>query len=142
MHGEAGEDGAMLIGVDLQKEPHILESAYNDSREITAAFNLNLLQRLNNEFGANFDLDQFAHRAIYNGNDGRIEMYLDSLADQSVIVGGETIEFSEGEALLTEHSHKYTLQGFAEMADAAGFTVEKVWTDPDQLFSVQYCVRR
>jgi L-histidine N-alpha-methyltransferase len=141
MHQEAGENGALLIGVDLQKRKTVLESAYNDSVGITAQFNLNVLRRLNREFGGTFDLDGFRHRAIYNKTAGRIEMYLDSVRDQVAEVGGKSFEFIEGEPINTEHSHKYTLEGFAGLAQAAGFQVAKVWMDPEQLFSVQYCVR-
>ena len=141
MHQEAGENGAMLIGVDLQKDVAVLEAAYNDAQGVTAAFNLNVLQRLNNEFDANFDLASFRHRAVYNPVAGRIEMYLDSLTEQDVVVGGYTFKFAEGESMLTEHSHKYTLAGFAELATSAGFRVDRVWTDANELFSVQYCVR-
>jgi dimethylhistidine N-methyltransferase len=141
MHHEAGEDGALLIGVDLQKDVAVLERAYNDSKGITAAFNLNVLKRLNREFDGTFDLDQFEHRAIYNEEAGRIEMYLDSLVDQSANVGGKEFRFVAGESILTEHSHKYTLEGFAEMALQAGFRVERVWMDDEGLFSLQYCLR-
>ena len=141
MHHEAGEDGALLIGVDLQKDVAVLERAYNDSQGITAEFNLNVLRRLNREFDGTFDLDRFAHRAIYNEAAGRIEMYLDSLVDQTASVGGKEFRFAEGESILTEHSHKYTLEGFAGMALEAGFRVERVWMDAGGLFSLQYCLR-
>lgn len=141
MHQEAGEDGGLLIGVDLQKDAAVLERAYNDSQGVTAEFNLNVLRHLNNKFGGTFELDQFRHRAIYNIDAGRIEMYLDSLVEQSVRVGDETFFFDRHEAILTEHSHKYTLDGFADMARAAGFVVERVWLDEARLFSVQYCLR-
>ena len=141
MHHEAGEDGALLIGVDLQKDQSVLVRAYNDSRGVTAEFNLNILRRLNNEFNATFDVEQFSHRAIYNEDAERIEMYLDSRSDQSASVGGEQFYFAKGESILTEHSHKYTLDGFADLALGAGFKVENVWMDRKRLFSVQYCVR-
>lgn len=141
MHHEAGENGALLIGVDLQKDNDVLHRAYNDEQGVTAEFNLNVLRRLNSEFFATFDVSKFAHRAIYNPVAGRIEMYLDSLVDQSAFVDEERFEFAKGESILTEHSHKYTLDGFAEMAERAGFRVERVWVDADALFSVQYCVR-
>jgi L-histidine Nalpha-methyltransferase len=141
MYHEAGVQGALLIGVDLQKDRALLERAYNDAEGVTAAFNLNVLLRLNREFGGTFELDGFRHRAVYNASAGRIEMYLDSLKDQSAEVGGKTFRFAQGEAINTEHSHKYTLAGFAAMVRAAGFRVEKVWMDPERLFSVQYCVR-
>jgi dimethylhistidine N-methyltransferase len=141
MHHEAGENGALLIGVDLQKDRSTLVRAYNDSHGVTAEFNLNILRRLNHEFDATFDLEQFSHRAVYNEAAGRIEMYLDSRSDQIVSVGGEEFYFAQGESILTEHSHKYTLDGFRDLVLAAGFRVEKVWIDDQQLFSVQYCVR-
>ena len=141
MHHEAGKNGALLIGVDLQKSKAVLEAAYNDSVGVTAQFNLNVLRRLNREFGGTFDLDGFRHRAVYNEKAGRIEMYLDSVKDQTAEVGGKTFIFAERETINTEHSHKYTLQGFADLAQVAGFRVEKVWMDAERLFSVQYCVR-
>ncbi len=141
MYHEAKEDGALLIGVDLQKDVRILERAYNDSKGVTAAFNLNMLRHLNRDYGADFDLDAFRHRAVYNSVDGRIELYLDSTAEQTVHMAGSTIRIAEGEAILTEYSHKYTLQSFAELAAKAGFEVRQVWMDAERLFSVQYCVR-
>lgn len=141
MHLEAKEGGALLIGVDLQKDKSILEAAYNDSQGVTAEFNLNMLRHINREHGANFDLDAFEHRAEYNEEKGRIELRLDSATDQSIELGDETIDIAAGEAILTEYSHKYTLEGFAEMAREAGFEVKKVWVDAERLFSVQYCER-
>lgn len=141
MHQEAGQDGALLIGVDLQKDKKTLEDAYNDSEDVTAEFNLNVLRRLNREFDADFDLDQFEHRAIYNDDHGRVEMYLVSQLPQVVSISGEMISFRENETILTEHSHKHTLGGFQNMAERAGFIVHTVWTDEEELFSVQYCLR-
>jgi len=141
MHGEAGEDGALLIGVDLQKDPEIIERAYNDSQGVTAEFNLNVLRRLNREFGADFRLDAFSHSAKYNRREGRVELRLVNAEEQDVTIGGEEITIEADEAILTEYSHKYTMAGFAAMAARAGFAVEKVWTDADELFSVQYCTR-
>ena len=141
MHEEAGEDGAMLIGVDLQKDPDIIERAYNDSAGITAEFNLNMLTHLNREFDFDFDVDAYSHSARYDRAEGRMVIELISDRDQVVTNGNETVDVADGEAILTEYSHKYTLEGFAAMANAAGFEVQKVWTDADQLFSVQYCVR-
>ncbi len=141
MYQEAGADGAMLIGVDLQKDPAIIERAYNDSAGVTAEFNLNMLTHLNREFGFDFDVDAFSHSAVYDPDEGRMVIELISGRDQVVTGGGETIPLSEGEAILTEYSHKYTLEGFARMAERAGFTVRKVWTDADRLFSVQFCIR-
>jgi len=141
MHHEAGENGALLIGIDLQKDVRIIECAYNDGAGITAQFNLNILRRLNREFAANFDLENFRHHACYNAEFGRIEMYLVSTCKQSVQIGGQHISFEVDEMLLTEHSHKYTHEGFARMARRAGFTVAESWTDDDEMFSVQYCLR-
>jgi dimethylhistidine N-methyltransferase len=141
MHEEAGEDGALLIGVDLQKDTDVIERAYNDSAGVTARFNLNMLSRINREFGADFSTDLFHHRAVYNEDHGRLEMYLISECEQDVRIDGRSIPFVKGEALLTEHSHKYTLRQFAGMARRAGFRVDTVWTDPRELFSVQYCLR-
>lgn len=141
MHHEAQEDGALLIGVDLQKDPEVLEAAYNDSRGVTAEFNLNMLRRLNNDFGADFDLDSFRHRAFWNAQAGRIEMHLESLQAQTVNVGRHRFDFEKGETIHTENSHKFTLDNFRRMAEQAGFEVAKVWTDEREWFSVQYCVR-
>ena len=141
MHQEAGENGALLIGVDLQKDVDVIDRAYNDSAGVTAEFNLNVLRHLNTSYGANFDLELFEHRAVYDENHGRVVLELVSQADQTFQVGTTEFDIADGEPILTEYSHKYTLDGFAGMASDAGFTVEKVWTDPEQLFSVQYCVR-
>lgn len=141
MYGEAGEDGALLIGVDLQKDPGIIERAYNDSAGITAEFNLNMLNHLNREFGFDFDLEAYSHSARYDTVEGRVEMRLTSSKDQTITTGDEEISIAAGEAILTEYSHKYTLDGFATMAQSAGFQVKKVWVDSERLFSVQYCVR-
>jgi L-histidine N-alpha-methyltransferase len=141
MYHEAGENGAMLIGVDLQKDPDIIERAYNDSAGVTAEFNLNMLRHLNREFGSDFNLDSWEHEAQYNESEGRIEIRLINETRQTVNIGGNTVVVESGEGILTEYSHKYTLEGFAEMAQGAGFKVERVWTDPNNLFSVQYCTR-
>ncbi len=142
MHQEAGEGGALLIGVDLQKDRYIIERAYNDEAGVTAAFNLNMLRHLNREFGFDFDLDAYEHSARYDPFAGRVEVRLVSSRDQTVRNGDEEIPIAAGESILTEYSHKYTLEGFAAMADAAGFSVEKVWIDAERLFSVQYWLRQ
>jgi len=141
MYQEAGAGGALLIGVDLQKDPNIIENAYNDSAGITAEFNLNMLQHLNRDYGANFNIDEFAHSANYDENEGRVVIELISQTDQTFEVGDTAFDIADGEAILTEYSHKYTLEGFAAMANAAGFTVDNVWTDAEQLFSVQFLTR-
>jgi len=142
MHEEAKEGGALLIGVDLEKDRKILERAYNDSVGVTAEFNLNMLRRLNDDFSANFDLDRFEHRAVYKESPGRIEMHLVSTCSQNVRVAGEIFHFDEGQSIRTECSHKYTPGEFEEMAGRAGFSVHRVWMDPERLFSVQYCLQR
>jgi len=127
----------MLIGVDLRKDANALHAAYNDSRRVTAAFNLNLLARINRELGADFELKRFAHYAFYNAAEGRIEMHLVSLARQSVRIGRHRFSFDVGESIHTENSYKYDVDDFAALARSAGFEVERVWTDEGQLFSVQ-----
>jgi dimethylhistidine N-methyltransferase len=141
MYQEAGQDGALVIGVDLQKNPAVIHAAYNDSGGITARFNINMLRHLNREFGADFDLDSFTHRATYDADSGRIVMELVSALDQSVRIDDAQIQFAAGETITTEYSHKYTLDDFEAMARIAGFSVARVWTDPRQWFAVHYCVR-
>ena len=128
----------LLIGVDLQKDSTVLERAYNDAEGVTARFNLNLLRRMNRELSANFDLSRFAHRAVWNGGDGRIEMHLVSRGWQRVRVGKRHFDFEDGEYILSECSYKYTLDTFAELAAAAGWQRRQVWTDPLDYFSLQY----
>lgn len=141
MYQEAGKDGALLIGVDLQKDPQIIDAAYNDSAGVTAEFNLNMLRHLNREYGADFDLDAWSHDARYVPDEGRVRIRLVSECDQVVSIGGEQIRVARGEGILTEYSHKYTKDGFADLAASAGFRVDTVWTDDDGMFSVQYCTR-
>ncbi|HUZ72570.1 MAG TPA: L-histidine N(alpha)-methyltransferase [Stellaceae bacterium] len=131
-----GADGALLVGVDLQKDPAVLEAAYNDSQGVTAAFNLNLLERMNRDLGADFDLRRFAHDAFYNALAGRIEIYIRSLADQIVTVAGHGIRFAAGERIHTEDSHKYTVIGFHRLAARAGYRPLGTWTDRNRLFSI------
>lgn len=142
MHLEAGKNGALLIGVDLQKDPQIIEDAYNDSAGVTAEFNLNMLEHLNRDYGANFDVNEYTHSANYDEDKGRVVIELVSQTDQVVEVADTAFDIADGEAILTEYSHKYTLDGFEAMANAAGFEVEKVWTDTEQLFSVQFLTRQ
>ena len=142
MHREAGVNGGLLIGLDLQKDKAVLERAYNDESGITAAFNLNVLRRLNREFGADFDLDSYGHIAVYNEVAGRVEMYLVSACAQTVNIAGRRLRVAESEKILTEHSHKYTLAGFAATAAGAGFRLEQSWTDQDEMFAVCYCTRQ
>jgi dimethylhistidine N-methyltransferase len=131
-------NGGLLIGVDLKKDPRILNLAYNDPAGVTAAFNLNILARLNRELGTDFQLDQFRHYAFYNESMGRIEMHLVSLTNQTVQLNGDRISIKAGEKIWTESSYKYTVEEFEGLAEAAGFKLRNVWTDKDRLFSVQY----
>lgn len=130
--------GGLLIGADLKKDFNILHRAYNDAQGVTARFNLHLLERINQELGANFQLHQFGHYAFFNPGQSRIEMHLVSLTNQVVRIGEVEIAFKLGESIWTESSYKYTLEEFARLARATGFRVERVWTDPHQFFSVQY----
>jgi dimethylhistidine N-methyltransferase len=146
-----GPGGGLLIGVDLKKDPAILELAYNDLQGVTAAFNLNILERINRELGADFSLPQFQHRAFYNDAAGRVEMHLISQCDQTVhlpsgpsstnsgdVYDDVEISFRDSESILTEYCYKYSLPEFEAMAASVGLSVEKVWLDRQQLFSVQY----
>jgi L-histidine Nalpha-methyltransferase len=134
--GQVGRAGAMLVGVDLKKDANALHAAYNDSRGVTAAFNLNLLARINRELGADFDLLRFRHYAFYNPQLGRIEMHLVSLARQSVTVGGHRFAFESGETIHTENSCKYSVEEFSLLAADAGFRAAKVWQDAKKRFAL------
>jgi dimethylhistidine N-methyltransferase len=131
-----GSGGAFLVGVDLKKDRAVLDAAYNDRAGVTAAFSLNLLARANAELGADFDLQRFEHEAFYEPRQGRVEIYLKSLAEQEVRVAGRIFRFHEGERIHTEHSYKYTVDEFARLAASAGFEARRCWTDEDRLFSV------
>jgi dimethylhistidine N-methyltransferase len=133
-----GDDAGMLIGVDLKKDVALLEAAYNDAAGVTAAFNLNLLVRANRELGADFALDGFRHVALYAEADGRIEMHLESLRDQTVTLGGEAFDLPAGTRIHTENSYKYSVAEFAELAGEAGWRHEQAWCDAQGLFSVHY----
>ncbi len=127
-----------LIGIDLQKEKTILENAYNDAQGVTAEFNLNLLTHVNRELGANFDLEDFVHQAIYNEKIGRIEMYLVSNINQKVFISELDLEvsFKENETIHTENSFKYSLDGIDMLAEETGLYVEQQWFDSERLFSL------
>ncbi|KTT22143.1 L-histidine N(alpha)-methyltransferase [Pseudacidovorax intermedius] len=130
--------GGLLLGVDLVKDPQLLHAAYNDAQGVTAAFNLNLLARANEELGTDFDLQAFSHAAFYNAPHRRIEMHLVSRREQVVTLDGRHHVFEEGETLHTEYSHKFTVDGLRAMAARAGFGIGPVWTDPQRLFSVHW----
>lgn len=138
IHDRCGEDGGLLIGFDLQKDVATLETAYNDCQGVTAAFSLNLLQRINREASADFRIADFRHVAIYNPQAARIEISLESLRDQVVRVDDIPISFSQGERILTEYSHKYTLASFTSMAAQAGLLPKKTWLDDQHHFAVMY----
>jgi dimethylhistidine N-methyltransferase len=133
-----GRDAGFLVGVDLKKDLAILHAAYNDEAGVTAAFNLNLLARLNREADADFDLEQFSHKAVYNETLGRIEMHLVGHAEQTVTVAGRQIRFAEGETIHTESSYKYELDQFADLARRSGWRPVAAWTDPRRLFSLHF----
>jgi dimethylhistidine N-methyltransferase len=131
-----GPGGFLLIGVDLRKEKALLDAAYDDAQGLTADFNLNLLERINRELGADFDLGAWSHRAGYNEQAGRVEMHLLSARDQRVTVAGEVFGFSRGETIHTENSYKYGIDEFQGLARRAGMGPVGVWTDRHGLFSV------
>ena len=130
--------GGLLIGFDLDKSPQTLVAAYDDSAGVTSKFNLNLLNRINRELDGDFNLNQFAHLAIYNEEHSRIEIYIESLTQHTVSIGEVDITFNEGERILTEYSHKYSISQFSSMARQAGFAMDACWTDEDELFAVMH----
>ncbi|HTH95894.1 MAG TPA: L-histidine N(alpha)-methyltransferase [Stellaceae bacterium] len=136
LHDLLGPGSAMVVGVDLRKDGAVLERAYDDAAGVTAAFNLNILRRINRELGGRFDLDGFTHEARWNDLDSRIEMHLVSRRDQIVPIGGERITFGAGETIHTENSYKYTVEAFTALAAQAGYASRAVWTDAGNLFSV------
>jgi dimethylhistidine N-methyltransferase len=135
--GRAGRGSGLLIGVDLVKDIKTLEDAYNDAKGVTAEFNLNILKRLNREIGSDFDIAKWRHKAFFNSRESRIEMHLKSTDVQRVRVNGTSFRFRKDETILTEYSYKYTLEGFRDLV-SDDYSVESVWTDRDNKFSVQY----
>lgn len=134
---QCGGHSFLLIGVALETDPEILRRAYNDREGLTSAFNRNLLGRAQRELDARVEPDAFAHEAIYNTAEARIEMRLVSTRMQFIEIDAERFPFPPGRAILTEYSHKYSIDGFARLAGRAGFTPLRVWTDPDHRFSLQ-----
>jgi dimethylhistidine N-methyltransferase len=134
---------ALLLGTDLVKRTSLLHAAYNDAAGVTAAFNLNLLERINRELGADFDLRRFRHDAVWNPAASRIEMYLVSLRDQRVRIPaiGQTIHFREGERIHTENSYKFTREMVQQLLGDAGFDLQCSWCDRDNLFAVHLACR-
>ena len=135
-----GQQSGLVIGVDLQKSMDVLIPAYNDTKGVTAEFNLNLLKRVNRELKGNLNIEAFRHKAIYNTSCQRIEMHLESLQEQRATIMGQTFSFSKGETIHTENSHKYTIESFGELANKAGWNRLKYWTDEANLFSIHYLV--
>lgn len=137
-----GSGSHLLIGVDLKKDEKTLWGAYNDSEGVTAAFNMNLLVRINRELGGTFDLGAFEHRAPYNEARGCVEMHLVSRREQTVTIGGRSFDFAAGETIHTEDSHKYAIDEFHALAGRAGWRAIETWTDAEDLFSVHYLAAR
>jgi dimethylhistidine N-methyltransferase len=133
-----GSGSGLLIGIDLKKDQSLLNAAYNDSQGITAAFNLNLLHRARAELKVPFEVEKFTHDAIYNAEQGRIEMYLESKVDQALSWKGNLFKFKSGERIHTENSHKYSLDEIETLANSSGYKVEKRWVDKASLFSVYF----
>jgi dimethylhistidine N-methyltransferase len=137
-----GPGGSFLVGIDLQKDSEVLNQAYNDSKGITAAFNLNMLANINRNFQADFIESQFEHLAFYNQQAGRIEMHLVSKQEQMVTINGIGFDLYKDERILTEVSYKYTIEGFTKMVDQAGFDIREKWLDSNKYFGVLYLVAR
>ncbi|MEE8350719.1 MAG: L-histidine N(alpha)-methyltransferase [Rhodospirillales bacterium] len=135
-----GSGGALLIGVDLKKDAAILNRAYDDAAGVTAAFNLNILGRINRELDGGFDLGGFRHEARYDADIGRVEMHLASEKEQTVEILGRDFRFRKGETIHTENSYKYTIDEFSDLAGSAGFLQTKTWTDDNDLFSIHFLV--
>jgi dimethylhistidine N-methyltransferase len=135
-----GPGGRLIVGADLKKDARLIHMAYNDAAGVTAAFNLNLLVRINRELAGTFNLAAFRHEAVYNPREGRIEMYLKSTRRQVAGVLGRPFHFGAGERVHTENSYKYTIGQFQDLARSAGWHPRRVWTDPDALFSVHELV--
>jgi len=141
MRQTMGANGLALIGIDLHKDPALIEAAYNDAAGVTAAFTLNLLQRLNREIGSDFDLEGFAHRARYSVPRLRIETELVSRRAQRVHVAGRAFDFAEGEAMTVEYSHKYTDESFASLVAEAGLRVRTCWDAASPAFGLRLLQR-
>jgi L-histidine Nalpha-methyltransferase len=133
---QVGSRGTAVIGADLTKDIKILLAAYDDRQGVTAAFNLNLLARINRELEGDFRLDRFAHEARWNSVNSAVEMHLVSLEAQTAVVDGQRFDFSAGESIHTETSRKYTVQTFSAIVESAGWYIEEMWTDRRQSFGV------
>jgi uncharacterized SAM-dependent methyltransferase len=135
LRGALGSHDALLLGADLRKPRAILEPAYDDALGVTAAFNRNVLARINRELGAEFDVTAFAHRAFYDETRGRIEMHLVSMKAQCVRVGDFEIELAAGETIHTENSYKHDAESLAALAGGSGFEIYRTWTDSQNRFA-------
>jgi dimethylhistidine N-methyltransferase len=135
--GLCGNNGGLLIGIDLQKDNAVLEAAYNDSSGVTAEFNLNMLSNINNNTGSDFNLSLFSHCAFYNETENRIEMHLISKKDQTIHLNDKIIELKKNERIITEYSYKYTIESFMKIAGKY-FKLVKKWTDDKNYFAVLY----
>jgi len=131
-------NGALLVGGDLIKPRTVVEAAYNDTAGVTARFNKNILARINRDHAGAFDPSRFEHDAVYDEEHHRIEMRLISCEEQDIPIAGQSIHFEKGEYIVTEHSHKYSIDEFGSIGEEAEFSLKDIWTDPDQLFSVQF----
>lgn len=131
-----GRNARLIVGVDLKKDPHILVRAYDDAPGVTAAFNRNLLRRMNRELGGTFDEQGFRHKAVYNAARGRVEMHLVSKRKQNAVVAGRRFQFEDGETIHTENSYKYSVDQFRSVAREAGWQPRGLWTDDAQMFSI------
>ncbi|OYW57439.1 MAG: L-histidine N(alpha)-methyltransferase [Hyphomicrobium sp. 12-62-95] len=140
--GVLNENGRLIVGVDLKKDARTLVRAYNDSAGITAAFNLNLLVRINRELGSAIDISSFRHEVIYDPLRGRIEMHLVSVIEQTVLICGRRFHLRAGESIHTENSYKYTVAEFQDLARQAGWSTGRVWTDDGAQFSIHEMTAR
>jgi uncharacterized SAM-dependent methyltransferase len=132
------EEDSFLIGFDLVKDIDVLNAAYDDAEGVTAKFNLNMLKRINNELGGNFDLSKFRHKAFFNEEASRVEMHLVSTEEQDVNISetDDTIHFDEGETIHTENSYKFTDEMIDELASSAGLRVDRRWKDSNNWFEL------
>jgi uncharacterized SAM-dependent methyltransferase len=131
-----GEGSTFIVGADVAKDPNVLIPAYDDAQGVTAAFNRNILAHINRALGGSFELEAFAHRAVWNADDSRIEMHLESLRDQAVTIAGRSFPFRVGETIHTENSHKYRPEMFEAIAERAGWRVMRRWTSEDPAFAI------
>lgn len=135
-----GKQGSLLLGVDRLKSIEVIEAAYNDKQGVTAEFNKNILQRINRELGADFDLENFEHISIFNAQESRIEMHLTSCEDQTVTIANRSVGFTQGETIHTENSYKYSDAVFKQLVEESGLSIKKQWLDENELFSIYLLV--